>query len=190
MQTRSNGSISCSSSVARSWSLSRRARIAGVDARMERLHAAAEHLGEIGQRLDALDRQAEALEVAGGAAARDEAPAELGEPAREDVEAGLVEGRDQRAHSSSTTRGSRRCSIPGRGRAVSRPCRRASTGTRSCASIGPAVDALVDVVHRRAGLLDARRQLRLRSACAPGNSRQQRGMDVDDARRGTSRKGS
>ena len=50
------------------------------------------------------------LEVRGGAARGDERPAELGEAAREVVEAGLVVDGDQRAHSSPTTSGSSRCS--------------------------------------------------------------------------------
>ena len=75
------------------------------------LHAAAQHLGEVGERLDVLDRETEPFEVRRRAAARDELPAELVEAPREDVEPCLVVGRDQRAHSSPTTRGSRRCSI-------------------------------------------------------------------------------
>ena len=47
--------------------------------------------------------EAELLEVRRRAAARDELAAELGEPARELVEPGLVVDRDQRAHSSLTT---------------------------------------------------------------------------------------
>src|SRR5439155_14694133 len=74
---------------------------ARVDARVQRLHAPAEHLREVRERLDALDVEAQFLEVRGGAAARDELPAELGESPREDVESRLVVGGDQRAHSSS-----------------------------------------------------------------------------------------
>jgi hypothetical protein len=66
----------------------------GMDRRVQRLHAAAEHLGELGDALDARHVEAELLDVGGGAAARDELPAELGEPLDETVEAGLVPDRD------------------------------------------------------------------------------------------------
>src|SRR6478672_4781569 len=110
---------------------------AGVDAGVQCLDAAAEHLRELGQRLDPLHGQAELLEVGRGATARDELPAEVGKPAREDVEPCLVICGDQRAHSSSTMRGSSRCSI-----SLMRACSVSgvspeSTGTRSCARIGP-----------------------------------------------------
>ena len=51
-----------------------------------------------------------ALEEVRGAATRDEIPAELSQAAREALEACLVVDGDQRAHSSSTTSGSSRCS--------------------------------------------------------------------------------
>src|SRR6185437_14463029 len=110
---------------------------AGVDARMERLHAAAEHLGEVRQRLHPVDAQSELLEIGRSTTARDERPAELGEALREDVEAGLVVCRDQRAHSSPTTRGSSLCS-----RSLIRAwsvsaVSSARTGTRSWARIWP-----------------------------------------------------
>ncbi len=88
---------------------------AGVDARVERLDPAAEHLGRLGQGLDAAHLQAQLLEERRGAAARDQLHAELVEPARERLEPVLVVDRDQRARdheatSSETTRGSSRCS--------------------------------------------------------------------------------
>ena len=82
----------------------------GVDVRVQRLHAAAEHLRDVGQRLDALDLEPELLEGLRGAAARHELAAGLGEPARELLEPGLVVDRDQRADSSPTTFGSNLCS--------------------------------------------------------------------------------
>ena len=83
---------------------------AGVDVRMQRLHPAAEHLRELGQTLDRRHRQAELTDRVRRAAARDQLPVERGESLRERVEAGLVEHRDQRTHSSLTTSGSSRCS--------------------------------------------------------------------------------
>ena len=87
----------------------------GVDARVERLDAPAEHLRRLGQRLDVAHLQAELLEEGRRAAARDQLDAELVEAERERVEAGLVVDGDQRAldheaTSSPTTRGSSRCS--------------------------------------------------------------------------------
>ena len=110
---------------------------AAVDARVQRLHAAAEHLGRRGDDLDAGRRRGRALDVLGGAAARHQLEAQLGQAAREVVEAGLVVHGDQRAHSSPTTFGSSRCStswIRSRRLSALSP---ASTGTRSCASTGP-----------------------------------------------------
>src|SRR5258708_6816964 len=108
-----------------------------VDARVQRLDAAAEHLGRFGDRLDTPDAQTELFEVGGGAAARDELPAELGETTCEHVATGFVVRRDQRAHSSSTTRGSSRCSS-----SLIRACNVSGvssgrTAMRSCASTGP-----------------------------------------------------
>ena len=71
---------------------------AGVDARVERLHAAAEHLRELRQVLDPGHVEAELTDRVGGAAARDQLPVQRREPLRERVEPGLVEDRDQRAH--------------------------------------------------------------------------------------------
>ena len=51
---------------------------ARVDARVERLHAPAEHLRRLGHSLDALHRQADRLERSRGIPARHEPPAEPG----------------------------------------------------------------------------------------------------------------
>ena len=147
-----------------------------MDARVERLHAAAEHLRELGHALDARHLEAELLEVRGRAAARDELAAELGEPPRELVEPRLVVDRDQRAHSSLTTSGSSRCSTAWiRSSSVSR----GSTGTGSWRITGARVEALVDEVHGDAGRLDARRERVLDRARARELG-QQRRVDVDD----------
>ncbi len=85
----------------------------GVDARVERLHAAAEHLGHLRELLDARHLEAGVLERRRGSAARDELDAETREPAREVLEPVLAVDGEQRAHqpiSSRTTSGSRRCS--------------------------------------------------------------------------------
>ena len=57
-----------------------------VDPRVERLDAAAEHLGRPGQLLDARDSRPRLLERVGGAAAGDQLDAEVGEPACEVLE--------------------------------------------------------------------------------------------------------
>jgi hypothetical protein len=111
----------------------------GVDARMERLHAAAEQLRDLGQVLDQQRVDAVLGEVRGGAAARDELDAEVGEPARELGEAGLVVDGEERPHriSSRTTSGRRRCSTRWmRARSVS-TVSSGSTGTVSCRITGP-----------------------------------------------------
>jgi hypothetical protein len=83
----------------------------GVDPWVQRLHTAAEHLGDTGQLLDAVDVDADLLlEVVGRAAAGDDVPPELREPAGEFFEPGLVVDGDQRAQSSCTTSGRSRCS--------------------------------------------------------------------------------
>src|SRR5207245_10103839 len=105
-----------------------------VDARVQRLDAAAEQLRDVGQRLDVLDREPELLERARRAAAGDELSARGGEPAGELLAARLVVDGDQRADSSLTTFGSSRCSTAWiRSTSVSR----GSTGTGSCARTGP-----------------------------------------------------
>ena len=83
-----------------------------VDARMQRLHAAAEHLGRVGQRLDALDLSpSSSSRYAAVPPLATSSQPSSSRPRAKHVEARLVVGRDQRAHSSSTTRGRRRCSI-------------------------------------------------------------------------------
>src|SRR6266404_1225707 len=140
-----------------------------VDARVQRLDAAAEHLGRFGDRFDTPDGQTELFEVGGGAAARDELPAELGETTCEHVETGFVVRRDQRAHSSSTTRGSSRCSS-----SLIRACNVSGvssgrTAMRSCASTGPestpsSTRCTVAPDSRTPALSCSS------TACAPGNS--------------------
>ena len=112
---------------------------AGVDARMQRLDAAAEHLGGPGDLLDGGDGQAGLGEERGGSPGRDELPAELHERARKEVDALLVVDADQCAarQSSLTTSGSRRCSAAWmRARSVS-TVSPARTGTLSAAMTGP-----------------------------------------------------
>jgi hypothetical protein len=108
-----------------------------VDERMQGLDAAAEQLRDAGQLVDVLDVEADvALEKLGCAAARDELEAELGQPARELLQAGLVVDRDQctALQSSLTTSGSRRCSTAWmRSTSVSR----GSTGTDSWRMTAP-----------------------------------------------------
>ena len=83
----------------------------GMNARVQRLHASAEHLGYACELLDPLDVEADlGLEEIGGPAARDELEAELVETARELLQPCLVVDGDQRAHSSRTTSGRSRCS--------------------------------------------------------------------------------
>jgi len=64
-----------------------------VDARVKRFHAPAEHLGDVGQLLDARDLDPALAQELGGSAARDELDVELLKPAREVLEARLVERR-------------------------------------------------------------------------------------------------
>ena len=71
---------------------------ARVHPRVERLHAAAKHLRERREALDADHLQADVLEQAGGAAARHDLDVERGQPASECRKPGLVVGRDQRSH--------------------------------------------------------------------------------------------
>src|SRR5262249_44655162 len=110
---------------------------AGVNTGMERLDAPAEHLGRSRDLLDVLDRQPDRLERGRGVPARHQPPAKRDEPARERVHAGLVPGRDQRAHTSLTTSGSSRCSTDLILSCSVSGVSSASTGTRSCASTGP-----------------------------------------------------
>ena len=76
--------MSCSSSVATSVLVVAAREDRGVDPRMERLHAAAEHLRDAGELFDAVHVEADlGLEEVGRPAARDEVEAELGQAARE-----------------------------------------------------------------------------------------------------------
>ena len=68
-----------------------------VDARVQRLDAPAEELGNVGQLVDRRDREAELGDVRGAPAARHEVDSEVGKPPCELVETGLVEDRDERA---------------------------------------------------------------------------------------------
>ena len=130
----------------------------GVDPRMQRLDASVEHLRKAGHILDVRHRRARLLEHGGGATARDELEAELGESARERHDPGLVVDGDQRAHSSRHHFGSSRCSAScTRSRSVS-TVSPASTGTRLARDHGAGVDALVDEVHGRRGLTHAGRE--------------------------------
>ena len=123
--------------------------------------------------------EAELLEVRRRAAARDELPAELVEAAREDVEAGLVVGRDQRCAQLSHDAGQQAvldlldACVQRLGRVVAADCDSLLREDR------PAVDALVDEVHGRAGLGDAGGELLLDGVRA-GELRQQRRVHVDD----------
>ncbi len=110
---------------------------AGMDARVERLHAPAEHLREARELLHARDGEPGVGERGRGAAARDQLEPEVGETAGERHEAGLVVNRDQRAHSVRTTSGRSRCSTAcTRSRSVS-TVSPARTGTGSLAMTGP-----------------------------------------------------
>src|SRR5581483_7879765 len=106
-----------------------------VDARVERLDAAAEHLRRRRHGLDGRDRQLPFGQVRRRPARRDELPAELVEAAGERLDPRLVVDAQERARQSSfTTLGSRRCSTAWmRSTSVSR----GSTRTSSCTSTGP-----------------------------------------------------
>ncbi len=108
---------------------------AGVDPRVQRLHAAAEQLGGVGDRLDRRHGEPVLGEERRRAARRDELEAELVECAGELVDARLVVGAQERAAQSLvTTSGSSRCSTAWiRSTSVDR----GSTGTSSCAITGP-----------------------------------------------------
>ena len=83
----------------------------GVDARVQRLDTAAEHLGRLGHLLDARHIETLAFQERRRAARRDELPAEVGQAARKVVDAGLLPDADQRTgHRSPTTCGRTRCS--------------------------------------------------------------------------------
>src|SRR6266545_25020 len=139
---------------------------AAVDARVQRLDAAAEHLGRLRHVLDARHRQSLLLEEGGRATARDELEAGLREPARERLELRLVVHGDQRAHSSLTTSGNSRCSTSWM-RSTSES--RGSTGTGSCLITGPLSTpsstrwTVTPVVSTPAASASS-------IACSPGNS--------------------
>ena len=69
---------------------------AGMDARVQRLHAPAEQLGDVGQLLDGDDVDAELADVGGRASARDDFDPEVGQAADEDIQPGLVEDMRER----------------------------------------------------------------------------------------------
>src|SRR5262249_49882483 len=105
-----------------------------VDARMECLHAPAQHLRHLDRGRVEPKLAQEALCRAAG---RHELDAEVGELAGEHLEPGLVVDGDHRSHSSLTTFGRSSCSAAlTRSRSVSAvsPGR---TGTRSAAITGP-----------------------------------------------------
>jgi hypothetical protein len=85
-----------------------------VNAGMERLDATAEQLRNLRQLLDARRLDAALSEELGGSAAGDKLDVQLGEPACELLETGLVRDREERSldHeiSERTVSGSRRCS--------------------------------------------------------------------------------
>ena len=169
-------------------SRSRRARMPAWIARVERLHAAAEHLRRAGHVLDARHREALLLEERRGAARRDELEAELGEPARERRRCRACRRREisaaARAHSSrSTTSGSSRCST-----AWMRSIERLARLDRHALlrEHRPGVEPLVDEVDGDARRLDAGRE-RVLDRVRAGERRQQRRVDVDDRARGSGR---
>src|SRR5262249_31541061 len=110
---------------------------AGMNGRVQRLDAAAEQLGNLGERLDGRHLEAELLEVGGRSTARDELAAEVGEPDGERVETALVPDGDQRAHSVRTTSGRIRCSTACTRRRRLSTVSSSSTGTSSLAITGP-----------------------------------------------------
>ena len=123
-QTRSNGSISCSSSAAESSARSRRARIA---AWMRGWSVFTRPPSSSGPRSAPRPRTSSpsSSRYAAVPPLATSSTAELGEAARELVEARLVVDRDQRAHIALARRvGSSRCSTAWMRRAASRPCRR------------------------------------------------------------------
>ena len=108
---------------------------AGVDPRVQRLHAPAEQLGSVGDRLDRRHGEPVLGEERRRPARRDELEPELVERARELVDARLVVGAQERAAQSLvTTSGSSRCSTAWI-RSTSVDC--GSTGTSSCAITVP-----------------------------------------------------
>ena len=83
----------------------------GMDVGMQRLDAAAEHVCDPRQLLDSFDLEPHlVLEEVCGAAACHQLEAEIGQPARELLQTGLVVNGDQCAQSFLTTSGRIRCS--------------------------------------------------------------------------------
>ena len=107
---------------------------AAEDLRVERLHPAAEDLGESGRLLDERDRDAGLLQVRGRAAGRDELDAALRERARELGDARSCRGR-RRARRRTGTHG-RSASVIARGNIAARQStRRCQNSFRICALI-------------------------------------------------------
>ena len=132
--TRSNGAIPCSSSVATSSARSRRARIPAWMRGCSVFTRPPSSSGTSVSDSTAVTSSPSSSRYAAVPPLATSSHPSSGESLREDVEAGLVEGRDQRAHSSPTTRGSSRCSTAWiRSTSVSR----GSTGTGAWARIGP-----------------------------------------------------
>ena len=135
---------------------------AGVDRRVERLDAAAEHLRRPGYLLDACHRQADVLEERRRAARGDELEAELGEPGREHLDARLLVDRDQRPHRARLPReqaGDDLGQEPVLDRVEPLDERRARLDRHGLLpEHGPRVDALVDQVDRDPGRLGAGRE--------------------------------
>ncbi len=110
---------------------------ARMDPRVQRLDPPAEHLRCFGDLLDSAHLEAQLFEVRRRSARGDELTAEVGQPARELVEAGLVVDRDQGSQSCLTTCGSSSCSaawILARSVSTVSP---SSIGTGTCMITGP-----------------------------------------------------
>ena len=154
-----------------------------MDPRVERLHAAAEHLRDLGQLLDRRRVDPALREMLGGAAACDEVDSEVLETLRELDQPGLVPGGQEGATDHSirprTVSGRRRCST-------------AWTRARSVSTVssvvhrhrlgddhGAGVDAFIDVVDGRGGLPDSRGEDVLDRVRA-GEVRQRRRVRVHD----------
>ena len=176
---------------------------AGVDRRVQRLHAAAQHLGRAGQLLDADERDAGLVQRRGRARGRDQLDPQLVQPAGERLQPGLVADRHKRSldpHTGSFTRtrrpstwmrpaansrtasGSNRCSISCSrprhllGRLIIRNGQRLLQHDR--AGVGGHV-IVVDQVNGDAGDADAVRQSVGHRGRA-GKGRQQRRVHVED----------
>ena len=167
-QTRSNASIPCSSSVATSSASSRRARMPAWTRGCSVFTRPPSISGEaVTSSTCSTGRPIASSAAAVFPLATSRQPSATS-PRANAVEAGLVPGRDQRAHSSLTTSGSSRCSTAcTRSRSVST----VSSGQDGDALGGDhraGVDALVDVVDGRRRLVDARPRARPRSGARRG----------------------